>query len=188
MFGASALLTFVVLARVWTGPFGWHIGPLPLPPFSPYRLFTLAALMLIVGTLMTDSFRRAWSRRDVVVFYAVAVVVLWLMALGPEPEWSTPWRALMYGPVLRVSRPAGDAEHPCPRPCVVPRNALSCVLAAFGTVTLLQQYPLRRALSVTALALLVAFEGWFVGPHRRSATADAARRDSGGRRCPGSAD
>ena len=161
MFGASALLTFVVLARVWTGPFGWHVGPLPLPPFSPYRLFTLAALMLIVGTLMTDAFRRAWSRRDVVVFYAVAVGVLWLMALGPEPEWSTPWRALMYGPYYVFYALPGMQSIRVPARAWFPATLSLAVLAAFGIVTLLQRYPLRPRIMVTALAVLVAFEGWF---------------------------
>ncbi|MBI4887727.1 MAG: hypothetical protein HY824_11590, partial [Acidobacteria bacterium] len=91
-------LTLVVLARVWTGPWGWHIGPLPLPPFSPYQLFTPAMLLLVGGVGLTGAFRGAWRQRNVVVFYGAAAVVLWLVALGPEPEWSTPWRALAYGP------------------------------------------------------------------------------------------
>lgn len=86
LFAGFAVLTAIVLAHVWTGPWSWHFGPLPLPPFRPYQLFSVAAILLLAGVLLTDSCRRAWSSRDVVLFYAAAVVTLWFIALGPEPE------------------------------------------------------------------------------------------------------
>jgi hypothetical protein len=155
------VLTLVVLARVWTGPFGWHVGPLPLPPFTPYRLFTIAALMLVFGALLTSAFRRAWSRRDVTVFYAAAVFVLWLIALGPEPEWSTPWRALAYGPYYLLYSLPGVESVRVPARAWFPATLCLAVLAAFGTAHLLQRYPKHPGLVLAALALLVAVEGSF---------------------------
>jgi len=159
---AFVVLTLIVLARVWTGPFGWHVGPLRLPPFRPYRLFTSAVLLLVAGALLSNAFRRAWSRRDVVVFYAVAAVVLWLVALGPEPEWSTPWRALTYGPYYLLYSLPGMQSIRVPARAWFPAMLSLAVLAAFGTVVLLERYAQRLRIVLAALALVIAFEGWFV--------------------------
>ncbi|HEX6064139.1 MAG TPA: hypothetical protein VFZ04_07955 [Longimicrobiales bacterium] len=158
---AFVVLTFIVLARIWTGPFGWHVGPIPLPPFSPYRLFTLAALLLMTAVVLTPAFRRAWSRRDVVVFYAAALVVLWLIALGPEPEWSTPWRALTYGPYYLLYNLPGMQSIRVPARAWLPATLCLAVLAAFGTVAALKRYPRQKRVLLTALLLLIAFEGSF---------------------------
>jgi hypothetical protein len=158
---ASVALTLVVLARIWTGPFGWHVGPIPLPPFSPYRLFTLASLLLMTAVVLTPAFRRAWSRRDVVVFYAVALVMLWLIALGPEPEWSTPWRAFAYGPYYLLYNLPGMQSIRVPARAWFPATLCLAVLAAFGTVALLKRYPRQERLALAALVLVIAFEGSF---------------------------
>ena len=159
---AAVVLTVIVLARVWTGPFGWHIGPLPLPPFSPYRPFTFAVLMLIAGAMLTTGFRRAWSQRNVVMFYVVAVVVMWLVALGPEPEWSTPWRALTYGPYYLLVRIPGIQSMRVPARAWFPAILCLSVLAAFGTVALLQRYRRRASAVLATIALLIVVEGWYV--------------------------
>ncbi|MSO82170.1 MAG: hypothetical protein EXQ53_02580, partial [Acidobacteria bacterium] len=173
---ASAMLTAIVLARVWTGPWGWHFGPLPLPPFRPYRLFSLAALLLVAGVLRTDAFRRAWSRRDVVVFYALAVVVLWLLALGPEPEWSTPWRALAFGPYRLLIEVPGVRSIRVPARAWLPALLSLAVLAAFGAAWVLRQYPRYARTLLVAGTLLIVTEGWSYdgtmavpGPMRREA-------------------
>jgi hypothetical protein len=158
---AFVVLTLVVLARIWTGPFGWHVGPIPLPPFSPYQLFTLAALLLMTAVVLMPAFRRAWSRRDVVVFYAMALVVLWLIALGPEPEWSTPWRALAYGPYYLLYNLPGMQSIRVPARAWFPATLCLAVLAGFGTVALLKRYPRQERVALPALVLLIAFEGSF---------------------------
>ena len=157
-----ALLTLIVLARVWAGPFGWHLGPLPLPPFTPFRLFTLAASMLLAAALVTQTFRRAWRERSVVMFYAVAVVVMWLIALGPQPEWSTPWRGLAYGPYYLLIRLPGMQSIRVPARAWLPAVLCLSVLTAFGTAVLLQRFRHHARILVVALALLVVAEGWFV--------------------------
>ncbi|MGH9254175.1 MAG: hypothetical protein ACRD3C_06350 [Vicinamibacterales bacterium] len=158
---AFVLLTLIVLARVWAGPFGWHIGPLPLPAFSPYRLFTFAALMLIAGVLLTKAFRRAWGQRDVVMFYAVAASILWLITLGPEPEWSTPWRALTHGPYALLVRLPGMQSIRVPARAWFPGILCLAVLAAFGTAVLLQRYARHARTVLVAIAVAVVAEGWF---------------------------
>jgi hypothetical protein len=153
-------LTVVVLARIWTGPWGWHFGPLPLPPFSPYQVFTAAVVLLVCGLALTSGFRDAWARRSVVIFYAVAAVTLWLMALGPEPEWSTPWRALAYGPYWLLWQLPGVQSIRVPARAWFPATLCLSMLAAFGTAALLKRHARPRPHLIAALALLVVAEGW----------------------------
>ncbi|OFW37231.1 MAG: hypothetical protein A3F70_12710 [Acidobacteria bacterium RIFCSPLOWO2_12_FULL_67_14] len=160
---AFLVITLIVLARVWTGPWGWHIGPLPLPPFRPYRLFTVAFVLLIAGGLSSEAFRRAWSRRDTVIFCAVAAALMWLVALGPEPEWSTPWRALVYGPYRLLLEIPGAQSIRVPARAWLP--ALLCVtlLAAFGASALLKGAARRfRTVAAAVLALAIVAEGWTI--------------------------
>jgi hypothetical protein len=64
------------------------------------KLFTVAFVIFLAGLITREPFQRAWHGRDPVMFYAVAVVVLWLLTLGPEPAWSKPWQALWVRTVL----------------------------------------------------------------------------------------
>ncbi|MBM3819095.1 MAG: glycosyltransferase family 39 protein [Acidimicrobiia bacterium] len=162
MLQASGVLTVIVLARIWTGPWGWHIGPIPLPPFSPYQLFTVAAMLFIAGVAMTASVRAAWTRRDAVIVWGVAAFVLWLLALGPEPEWSTPWRALVYGPYrLLMALPGFDSLRVPARMWLLAVLCLA-MLVAFGVQRVIARVPHRAGVLVAALAAAILFEGWFV--------------------------
>ena len=167
---AFVVITLVVLARIWTGPWGWHIGPLPLPPFRPYRLFTVAALSLAAGAMLSAVFRRAWAERSVVIFLAVAVVVLWLTALGPEPEWSTPWRALIFGPYRLLIELPGVAGMRVPARAWFPALLCLAMLAGFGAASLLARIPRHARAIALALAVAIVAEGWFL-----DATAAAPR-------------
>ena len=160
---ASAVATAVVLARIQAGPWGWHVGPVPLPPFDPHQLFSLAFVLLLAGVIASRWFRRAWTRRDPVVFFAVALAVLWLLALGPMPEWSTPWRVLTYGPYrVLMWLPGVDAIRVPARIWLAGVLCLA-VLAAYGASVLLRRYMRRPALAAAALAVLITAEGWFAG-------------------------
>jgi hypothetical protein len=161
LFRASAVLTVVVLARIWTGPWGWHIGPLPLPPFQPYQLFTVAVVLCVGGLLLTRAFRDAWQRRDTVVFYAVALGFLWFVALGPQPEWSTPWRAIAAGPYRLLMELPGLRTIRVPARAWLPAVLCLAMLAGFGAAWLFQRFAHRRRALVTALAVLIVCEGWF---------------------------
>jgi hypothetical protein len=159
---ASGILTLIVLARVWTGPFGWHIGPLPLPPFFPYQLFTIAFVLCIFGLALTVTARHSWARRDPVMFYAVAAALMWLLALGPEPAWSAPWRALWVGPYRWLMElPGVDSVRVPARAWMVAVLCLA-MLAAFGMRAVVERFPRPRHTLGFLLAALIVAEGLFV--------------------------
>ncbi|OFW04305.1 MAG: hypothetical protein A3I61_10030 [Acidobacteria bacterium RIFCSPLOWO2_02_FULL_68_18] len=155
------VLTVVVLARIWIGPWRWHIGPLPLPPFRPYQLFTIAAIALLAGSLLSPAFRRAWSRRDLIGLLAVATVFFWLTALGPEPEWSTPWRALIYGPYRLLVELPGVTSMRVPARAWFPAVLCLALLAGFGASVLLGRYPRAWCAIVAVLSIATVVEGAF---------------------------
>jgi len=163
LFSASAVVTVVVLARIWTGPWGWHFGPIPLPPFDPHRVFSLASVLLLAAVVSSRWFRQAWYRRDPVVFFGVALALLWLLALGPQPEWSTSWRAITYGPYrLLMFLPGVDALRVPARIWLAGVLCLA-MLAGYGAAVLLRRYVRRPGLAAAALTLLIVVEGWFGG-------------------------
>ena len=95
------------------------------------------------------------------VFYAVAVFALWLLALGPEPEWSTPWRALVFGPYRLLIELPGAQSIRVPARAWLPAVLSLAMLAGFGTVSVLRRYPRHPRALVGLLALLIVTEGWF---------------------------
>jgi hypothetical protein len=156
----GVIIAVIALLRVWTGESGWHIGPVALPAFQPFRLFTVAALGAIAAVVLSPTFREGWRRRDRTLFYAAAVVALWLMALGPEPTWDGV-RALTYGPYrLLVDLPGGSGLRAPARAWLVAVLCLS-VLASYGAAAVLARAGRhqRPALGLLAIALLA--EGWF---------------------------
>ena len=156
----SAVLTLIVLARVWTGPWGWHVWRIPLPPFQPMHLFTVAFGSCLAGLLSSATMRRAWQQRDPVMFYAIAVVVLLLLALGPEPAWEKPWRALWFGPYrLLMALPGFDSVR-VPARTWLPAVLCLAVLAGCGVATMLQRYVRHRRRLVAGIAMAIVFEGW----------------------------
>src|SRR5207244_2082651 len=110
---------------------------------------------------LTDAFQDAWSRRDPVVFYAVALLFLWLIALGPEPEWSTPWRALATGPYRVVMELPGLRSIRVPARAWLPGVLCLAMLAGYGAAALFTRFAPRRRPLLAALAVLIVFEGWF---------------------------
>ena len=156
----SAVLTLIVLARVWTGPWGWHFGRIPLPPFQPMRLFTIAFAICLAGLLSSATVRRAWHRRDPVMFYAIAVVALLLLALGPEPAWEKPWRALWFGPYRLLMELPGFDSVRVPARTWLPAVLCLAVLAGCGVATMLQRYVRHRRILVAGLAMAIVFEGF----------------------------
>ncbi|MBI4263486.1 MAG: hypothetical protein HY657_03840 [Acidobacteria bacterium] len=157
----ASAITVVALARVWTGPFSWHVGPLPLPPFRPYFLFTVAALLALASVALTAWFRRGWLQRDPMLFYASAAVIVWLLALGPEPEWSTPWRALWVGPYrLLMALPGLDSIRVPARAWQLAALCLA-LLAGAGAAALARRFPRLWRVPVVVLAVAIVAEGWF---------------------------
>jgi hypothetical protein len=159
----AGILTAIVAARAWSGPFGWRLGPIPLPPFAPSHVFTVAFVVLVVAVLLSSRLRDAWSRRDPVVFYAVAATVLWLLALGPQPDWSGGWRGLAYGPYQLLMWLPGFSSIRVPARAWLPAVLCLAMLAAYGTAALAQ----RRRWFVALVAVLIGMEGWFVDVTQR---------------------
>lgn len=159
LLAASGLLTSIVLARVWTGYWGWHLGPLPLPPFEPMHLFTVAFALFIGGLLTTATVRLAWHRRDPVIFYALALLALWLLALGPEPAWSKPWQALWSGPYRPLMALPGFDSVRVPARIWLPAVLCLGILAGCGVARMLEQYVRHRRILVTVLVMAILFEG-----------------------------
>ena len=166
LFLLAAVLGVIVLARIWTGPFAWHIGPVPLPPFAPFRVVTVAVLALLAAILLTRAYRDAWSRRDAVMFYATAAVVFWLLALGPQPEWSGSWRALTYGPYWLFVQLPGVTSIRVPARAWLPSVMCLSVLAAAGAAYLVSRTRRTRvALLVAGVGFAIVAEGWFSDRH-----------------------
>jgi hypothetical protein len=103
--GAAAVAVSVLMI----GP--WAIGRLVTVSVF-HKPFSIAAIAAVVFLLQTASFRRAWRGRSIVGFYAFAMVVLYVLALGPTPTllgrpifYEPPYAWLMRLPgfdVLRV--------------------------------------------------------------------------------------
>jgi hypothetical protein len=169
LFAFAGVLGAIVLARVWTGPFAWRLGSVPLPPFTPFRVVTIAALALMIGILLTRRYRDAWSRRDAVTFYATAAVVFWLLALGPQPEWSGSWRGLTYGPYWLLIQLPGVNSIRVPARAWLPAVICLSVLAAAGAAYVVSWSAKAGHRVGTALfcgiALAIIAEGWFSDRH-----------------------
>lgn len=86
---AAALIAFSTIA---IGP--WRIGPLTISSF--YKPFSLAVGFRLLASLRSTWMRRAWGARSVPGFYVVAMIALYLLALGPEPRLLG--RPLLYEP------------------------------------------------------------------------------------------
>jgi hypothetical protein len=99
------------------------------------------------------------------VFYAVAVVVLWLLALGPQPEWShSRARALAYGPYFLLVELPGFSSVRVPARAWLPATICLSVLAAYATVVLKLTSPrtnLRNAALFAAIVIAIGAETWF---------------------------
>jgi hypothetical protein len=91
---AIAVAAAAVAASVLViGP--WAIGRL-LTVSVFYKPFSIAALAAIVFVLQTASFRQAWRVRSIPTFYALAMVVMYVLALGPAPTFVG--RPILYEP------------------------------------------------------------------------------------------
>jgi hypothetical protein len=100
------------------------------------------------------------------MFYATAAVVFWLLALGPQPEWSGSWRALTYGPYwLLIQFPVLNSIR-VPARAWLPSVICLSVLAAAGAAYLVSRLSRRKtALLLSAITLAIVAEGWFFDRH-----------------------
>lgn len=149
----------IALARWWTGPWGWHIGPIPLPPFQPYRLFTLAIIFVACRLILTGRFRSGWAARDRALFYAVAAVVMWLLALGPEPHFAG--TRVMDGPYRLLLELPGAQSIRVPARAWLLGVLCLAVAAGFGADVVLRRWPGRPRWLLVLLTVAIVAEGSF---------------------------
>ena len=122
-------------------------------------LFPGLAIIVLSVVGVTARVRGAWGKRDPVIFYAIGVVVTFLLALGPEPAWFGT-RSGVYGPYQLLLMLPGT--HSIRVPARVFELTVLClaVTAGAGAARLLDGARSRWIGVVLAAAVLA--EGWFV--------------------------
>jgi hypothetical protein len=166
---ASAILLAIALAffgaavsRLLFGP--WAIAPLGLKLVSVdviMKPLSLGLVFLVVAILVDPRVRAAFRRGSFLLFYSVATVLLFLLALGPEPRIFG--QALLYrtAPYLwLMSIPAFDTARVPSRFVMVALVALSAAAGlAFARLTARRTRAMRAAFAVLVCAAVIA-EGW----------------------------
>jgi hypothetical protein len=155
-----AVASAVALSALVVGP--WSI-PHVLSVTVFYKPFTIASIAAVVLLACTPAIRSAWQRRSVTVFYVMAAVAMYVLALGPSPTflgapvlYEPPYAWLMRLPGFDVLR-------------VPARFAMLGVLCqgVFAAVVLAQwtRAASRRAGAVVALACAgFLVDGWAMLP------------------------
>jgi|KBSSwiStaDraftv2_1062776.scaffolds.fasta_scaffold05650_5 hypothetical protein len=121
-------------------------------------LFPGLAIVVLSGIGVAAHARRAWQRRDAIAFYAIGALIMWSIALGPEPSWNGVSR-VPYGPYrLLLLVPGVNAIRVPARAWLVAVLCLA-VTAAAGAELLLRRRR-TRWLAVVLSAVVLA-EGAF---------------------------
>lgn len=150
----------VALARWWTGPWGWHVGPIPLPPFQPYHLFTLAVVFVGCRLIVSRRFRSGWAARDRALFYVAAAAVMWLLTLGPEPHVAGT-RVMSYGPYRLLLELPGALSIRVPARAWLLGVLCLAVAAGCGAEAVLRRSAVRPRRLLALLAIAIVVEGSF---------------------------
>ena len=131
-----------------------------LHPIRPRDWIITAGLLAVAGTAgHTRRLRAAWSLRDAVTFYFAAALVLWLLALGPEPTWSGV-RVLTHGPYWLLLQLPGAQSIRVPARAWGPATLCLAICAGYGAAHLLRATTRARLLAAL-LAIAIVGEGWF---------------------------
>jgi hypothetical protein len=131
-----------------------------LHPIRPRDWIFTAGLLAAAGAAaQTRLFRAAWSLRDAVTFYFAAAVVMWLLALGPEPTWSGV-QVLTHGPYWLLLQLPGAQSIRVPARAWEPAALCLAVCAGHGAEYLLRATTRTRMLAAL-LAIAIVGEGWF---------------------------
>lgn len=122
--------------------------------------FAIVALVLI-GVVAHVRRKRPASpaRSGAAIFYLVGAIVMWLCALGPEPQWFGVRSTLKYGPYWLLLRLPGAQSIRVPARAWLPATLCLAVVAGFGALYLAGNERTKRVLGV--LALIIVAEGWF---------------------------
>jgi hypothetical protein len=126
--------------------------------FIEASLFPGVAILALTAIGVAPRLRAAWTRRDLVVFYAAGAVAMWMLALGPEPAWNG-MRVLLYGPYRLLLMLPGATSIRVPARAWLPAVLCLAVTAGAGVATLMRHARWRWA--AVALAAMIVAEGWF---------------------------
>lgn len=84
----AVLFAGITAARLALGPYRLELGSLRLLSVtSPHKPLSVAVFFLALAALMHPHLRLVWRRRSPLGFYALAALVMWLLALGPSPTF-----------------------------------------------------------------------------------------------------
>ncbi len=78
----AVVAALVAFSFVSFGP--WRLGPLTVSEFR--KPFSIAVAARVLAALRSAWVRRAWREESTVAFYIIAVIGLYVLALGPEPR------------------------------------------------------------------------------------------------------
>ncbi len=153
---AAGVLTLVAASALIVGP--WAIGPL-VTVSNAYKPFSLAVLFALCSYLSGTAWRDVWSRRSTLGFYVSAMVVMYVLALGPAPTllgrqilYEPPYAWLMRLPgfdLMRVPARFGMAALLC-------QGVVVSMIAARWTFADAS----RRSLIPIVISLGVLADGW----------------------------
>ena len=186
--GRRALLFLAVMCGVVAatpivfGPWSIRVaGARLLSVSDPHKPFTLAVAFTLVLVLSSPSVRARWHSRSIVVFYALAAVVMWIFSLGPAPTfmgvpvlYKAPYSWLM-------QVPGADGVRVPARFWMLATLCLA-VCAGLGAARIFARYPARRLLLTVLMTASICLEGWprafrtVPAPLPRPASTDAVSR------------
>jgi hypothetical protein len=156
---AGAALAAAIAALAWGfGPWRLDLPGLRISSDSPYKQMSFALLLFIAWAATRVAMRRAWARRSVFAFYAIATLLLFLCSLGPRPRFAG--HEFLYQPPYRwlMSLPAFGSIR-VPARFAMPAMLALATAGAVGFSRLRIDARWRR--SVLTLALLgIAADGW----------------------------
>ena len=122
----------------------WRLGTLSVGnAYKPLSIACAAALILLVSS---KAVQQAWRRQSVAAFYALAVLAMYLLALGPEPR-------LLGAPILYE-----------------PPYAWLMRLPGFATLRVPARFVMTAAVC-QAVLVGCAVSAWAVGPRKRALVA-----------------
>jgi hypothetical protein len=131
-----------------------------LHPIRPRDWIITAVVLTAAGAAaQTHRLRAAWGLRDAVTFYFAAAVVMWLLALGPEPSWSGV-QVLTHGPYWLLLQLPGAQSIRVPARAWAPAVLCLAICAGHGAAYLLRATTRTRMLTAL-LAIAIVGEGWF---------------------------
>jgi hypothetical protein len=163
LIGIAALAGLVALSFYVLGP--WRIGPLTVSEFR--KPFSIAVAARVLASLRSERVRRAWREHSVVAFYVIAMIALYVLALGPEPRLSG--RPMIYEPPYAwlMHLPGFDTLR-VPARFVMLGVLCQSVLLARGFAAFdparVRAVRLTPAPLAAALGALILIEGWVVVP------------------------